>query len=185
LRSCAIVLLLILIFITNPSYGQKFIVDTTKGNEIRFFAEATLNNFEGFTKSVHGYITLNDKNNQFDFIVMLDSLDTGIGLRNKHMRNDLHTKKYPAAEFKGSSLTIDSISVSEFDLKVPGNFTVNGVTKSLVAKGIFYNFGELKKIISNFELKLSDFNIERPSFLFNKLDNLIKLRVILYLTREN
>lgn len=185
MRLCLIFFSVFFAFSTAISYGQKFIIDTTKENEVRFFAEATFNNFEGITKTISGYMILDNKNNRFDFRVTLDSLDTGIGLRNKHMRSDLHTDKYPFAEFKGTTIKIDSIGISKSKLTAPGNFFINGVTKSLVVNGEFYNFGKLKEIESNFNLKLSDFNIGRPSFLFNKLHNIIKLKVIFFLKRVN
>lgn len=174
---------IIFTFGTTILFAQKYIVDTTKENEVRFFAEATFNNFEGITNSVKGYMILDNKNHRFDFRVMLDSLDTGIGLRNEHMRNILHTGKYPFAEFKGTVIRIDSIGTSKFNLEASGDFFVNGVTKNLAVNGKLYNFGALNEIESSFNLKLSDFNIERPSFLFNKLHNLVKLKVIIFLKR--
>jgi polyisoprenoid-binding protein YceI len=156
------------------------IVDRHEENRIEFFAEATLNNFEGITNSVEGFLKLSKKNN-FDFKVDLDSIDTGIGLRNKHLREDLNTGKFPVAEFKGDSVILDSISATEYNIRAVGSFSVNGISRSLTAEGKFYNFGVLKKIESNLELKLSDFNIERPSFLFNKVHDLIKIKIIIYL----
>lgn len=58
---------------------------------------------------------------------------------------------------------------------------MHGVTRYITINGRFYSFGNLKKIESDFNLKLSDFNIDRPSFLFNKLHNEIRIKVILFL----
>lgn len=116
MKLCLIIFSLIATYNVAVSYAQEFRVDSTQENEIRFLAEATFNNFEGVTKSVEGYLILDKKDrtkDKFDFQVKLDSLDTCIGLRNSHMRNDLNTREYPVAEFKGMLLSIDSISISD------------------------------------------------------------------------
>jgi polyisoprenoid-binding protein YceI len=173
---------------TTSIHAQKLVVNKSAGNEIKFFAEATFNNFQGVTKAVDGYVVFNGDSkkdeNVFDLKVALDSINTGIGLRNKHMRGYLNTDKNPYAEFKGDTIIRDSLSVSEYNLEAKGNFTVNGISKEITVPAKFYDFGELKKIKADFELKLSDFNIERPSFLFNKVRDEIKLELIIYLKKQ-
>jgi polyisoprenoid-binding protein YceI len=167
--------------------AQTLVVSKSAGNEIKFSAEATFNNFQGITKAVDGFIILNKNslnNSELDLKVPLDSIDTGIGLRNKHMRGYLNTDNHPYAEFKGTIINKDSVSLSEFNLKANGNFSVNGATKKLTIDGKFYDFGKLKKINTHFEIKLSDYNIEQPSFLFNKVHDDIKLDIIIYFTKQ-
>ncbi|MBN1998224.1 YceI family protein, partial [candidate division KSB1 bacterium] len=86
--------------------AAEFQVDKTQERKVRFISDAPAEDFDGVTEDIDGYALFDEKNpsgeNEFYFQVQLNSLDTGIGLRNRHMRdNYLETKKYPVAEFKG------------------------------------------------------------------------------------
>ena len=70
-----------------------------KGNVI-FISKAPLSEFEGESSNLNGLVDL-DKN-LLDFYLDLNTLDTGIGLRDRHMReNYLETEEFPFAEFTG------------------------------------------------------------------------------------
>lgn len=66
--------------------------------------------------------------------VDLASLDTGIGLRNRHMReNHLHTDEFPEAVFSGSMAwpaEIPSMEPGvEVELEFSGRLELHGVTR--------------------------------------------------------
>lgn len=65
----------------------------TESGNVNFLSKASLNEFNGESDKLNGLIDLSQ--NLLDFYVDLNTLDTGIGLRNKHMRdNYLETEDY-------------------------------------------------------------------------------------------
>lgn len=92
-------------FITPVVRSQVLIVNKGQNNLISFLATSTFGTFEGTTSAIDGFIKWDNSltnYSDFDFKVYLDSLNTGIGLRNTHMRdNYLETIKFPFAQFTG------------------------------------------------------------------------------------
>lgn len=100
----------------------------------------------------------------------LQKLDTGIPLRNKHLReNYLHTDKFPTA-------TMTDIEARDIDGQIKG--TVKGKSPF---KGMLELHGKKKQVTGNYEVKggnlysgdmeidLPDFEVERPSFMGVKI----------------
>jgi len=177
------------LFTITISNAQQLIVDSAQTNLIEFKADATLWNFNGITHYITGFMEYKNSmltiGSKVNFKVDLDSIDTGIGLRNTHMRdNYLRTKKFPFAQFKGIITSIDTVSFDQFKLNLKGEFNIHGVSKPTELSGKFFSYGKLLKVESSFNLKLSDFDIRRPSFLFNTVNNNIKLILEFYL-KEN
>jgi len=184
-----IILSLILFLYGINNYSQVLIIDNSRGNIVRFLADATLGDFEGITNSIEGTLELKDgilsPGANLNLIVHLDSIDTGIGLRNSHMREKyLNTEKYPDAQFIGNIISVDAISKIEFQVMVEGNFKIHGVSKSKRTTGKFFDYGDLYKIEAHFDLKLSDFKVESPSFLINKVDDNLKMSIYFYLIKK-
>ena len=78
-------------------------------NLVRFISQAPIEDFDGVTDRIDGYVLLDGlrfessaggPETEFYLEVELASLDTGIGLRNRHMReNYLEVEEYPYATF--------------------------------------------------------------------------------------
>lgn len=98
-------------------------------------------------------------------VLNLEKLDTGISLRNRHLKEKyLEVDKYPNA-----TLTkIEAIKYAEQmkglseETKFQGLLELHGVKKSIIGK---YKIVDGKKVIATFEIKLSDYGIEIPSFM--------------------
>jgi polyisoprenoid-binding protein YceI len=88
-----------------------------------------------------------------DLVLDLDSLKTGIDLRDQHMRKKyFETDKYPQALLK---------SATGKDGQFTGELTLHGVTKPV--RGTYTLQGE--KLLAKFATKLTDFNIAQPKYL--------------------
>jgi hypothetical protein len=74
---------LFLFFLSLQGFGQEYL--TTKG-QVTFLSKAPLNEFEGKSSSLNGLVNL--ETNLLDFFVDLNTLKTGIGLRDSHMREN-------------------------------------------------------------------------------------------------
>jgi len=144
-----------------------------------FLSEAPLNTFEGVSENLIGLIDL-DKN-LVDFYVDLNTLDTGIGLRDRHMRDDyLETQEYPYAEFTGRFSDDDLENIKKGNsgsYTVEGKFSVHGVERIRETELQLDFIQNMSKV--NFEteldIELTDHKIKIPKLLFYELSNDIKI----------
>lgn len=121
--------------------------------------------FDGKSNGPYGAVHI-DEAVSGELLLDLDLLDTGIGLRNTHMKdNYLETKKFPQGK-----LTIDSIegfklSVPDGKYKFKGRMMLHGVEKPVENAEVI-----IKKIPTGFEVeaqfdtKISHFSIPVPKY---------------------
>lgn len=176
-----------------------FQVNDTKGRDsVSFTSDAPIELIVGHTNKIRGKVTLDDsmdlakKPLEAEFSVDLASIDTGIPLRNEHMRdNFLQTKKYPQAQFKLKSIgqAIQLKPGEKTRISAVGDFTVHGKT---VTKTIPVDVTWLKKckatetkmpgcdllqISADFPVSFKDHDIPRPEIVFQKLADTVIVKV--------
>jgi len=165
---------------------KTFTIYTESFQKITFISKASMESFEGTTNVVSGVIKI-DAENLSDATAMckvdMRTLDTGINLRNTHMReNHLHTKDFPYSQFNLKSITgASSIKAGgPIDFTVKGEFELHGVKKEIEiplhvewvqntqgtpVKGA----AEALHITGEFSVALADYKIPLPQFLFMRL----------------
>lgn len=166
-----------------PAWADRFEIVPGKPNQVRFESRAPLESFEGKTDQVRGHVDVS-----FDSLsamavrveVDLASLDTGIELRNKHMReNHLHTDKFPTAVFLGDTLSGAGVlrpgETGAF--KIRGRLELHGVQKPVEADVELTRAETGLHIKARFVVKLPDFEIPRPKFLLLQLDDMQRISV--------
>ena len=163
-------------------FGNEYHVNKSQKNEVKFISDAPIEDFEGVTDQVDGYLYFEDddltKNCQLYFEVDLNSLDTGIGLRNRHMRdNYLHTDKYPITHYKGKIIKAAKVNDSEYNVTSEGKIFIHGIEKPLAVEAKMTKIENGYNIQCRFNVALSDFNIEIPSLMFYKIDENMDLRM--------
>lgn len=176
IRSVLAVALMVLLSPDAAWSGRYEIVPDVDGTEVVFHSKATMESFEGSTRSVEGWIECDPDSLQngvaWEVRVDLRTLDTGIGLRNRHMReNHLHTDEHPWAIFTGRTTAERSlVAEKKVELDVEGSFGLHGVTavRSVPAWVQLLPGGALE-IRSEFRVSLEDHEIPRPEFLLLKL----------------
>ena len=165
-------------------------------NYATFESEATLETIKGTTTRLSGTIAADPANAaaaSATINVDLSSLDTGIAMRNEHMRGEkfLDTEKFPAATFKTVSVSgAKSIAANQpAELQLTGDFTLHGVTKRITvpARVVVIPESELTKGSRGpgdwihgtvaFALKLTDYGITVPEKLVMKVANEVNVRV--------
>jgi polyisoprenoid-binding protein YceI len=162
--------------------AAEFHVDKKQSNLVKFISDAPMEDFEGTTSKIDGYM-MNDGidklvGSEVYFEVDLNSVSTGIGLRDRHMREDyLHTDKYKLTSFKGKIATANKVSDTEYDFTANGKKFIHGVTKDITIKGNIFKNGNGYKVKANWAIKLPDYNIEVPKFMFLRINEEIKLEV--------
>jgi polyisoprenoid-binding protein YceI len=175
-----LILLVILFILFNRLNSAEYHVDKKEKNLVKFVSETPVEDFDGKTNKIDGYLISDGiekmQGAELYFEVDLNSVDTGIGLRNRHMREDyLHTDKYPLTHFKGNVIESEKISDSEYNLKVSGKMFIHGVTRDITVSGKLYKLSNGFKLKSDFKIKLTDYKIEVPKFMFVRISEEIKL----------
>lgn len=177
-----------------------FIIDDPGGrNTAKFESKAPLEQVIGTTNAVTGVISFdpNDVINtaKGEITVDVSTLKTGIALRDQHMRSKdyLDTDQFPKATLKITNVSSGdrtSINIGEtLPVAAKGILSLRGVEKEIEVTGTVGYFSEVKELASygypgdminvdaSFKIKLSDFNIKRPQFLFLKLSEDITVSV--------
>jgi polyisoprenoid-binding protein YceI len=144
---------------------------TTQG-EAKFISRAPLLEFEGVSNKLQGLLDFDE--NLVDFYIDLETLDTGIELRNKHMRDSyLETASYPFAEFTGTFLRMPDVEAQgPQSVTVTGEFNMHGVSRDITVDGEL-DFSDPNEIqlVASWKVLLSDYDIEIPKAVFYELDN--------------
>ncbi len=123
--------------------------------------------FKAVTKNVKGYVIQNGNSFEAKEIqVGLNDLDSGIDLRTQHMKNYLEIDKFPNATL---------ISAKGKDGIGEGLIQIRGKTKAI--SGTYKVEG--KKIIAEFPLSLSDFEITGISYMKIGVDDKVNVVVSL------
>ena len=142
----------------------------TETGTVEFLSKASLNEFTGESASLNGLVDL--EKNLLDFFVDLNTVKTGIGLRDRHMReNYLETKKYPFAEFTGKIESLPGLTKGQSrDVTAKGKFKIHGVEREITVPGklTMVSDNELK-LEAQFKVLLSDYKIDIPTVVFYEL----------------
>ncbi len=162
--------------------GQ-FLIEAGEENTLVFYSKAPMESFEGKTDRIEGSVNadLADLGSGVEVEVRVDmaSLDTGISLRNRHMReNHLETGEFPEAVFRAQRVlkapTEALVPGGSAEFVLAGSMTLHGVSREIEAP-VKVSCGESGgrihlDISSEFPIVLSDYDIKRPKFLVLKLN---------------
>lgn len=171
-------LLLLIVFTAKPAASQVYVADD---GYVEFVSSAPLLEFKGTSNNLTGMIDLDE--NLVDFYIDLNTLDTGINLRNRHMRESyLETEKYPFAEFTGSMISeFDVENMNAQDVSVQGTFTIHGVEKDMEISGTLRKVNEGLQLDANWTVLLDDHDIRRPRVVFYELadEQIVNISILL------
>ena len=189
-QSALAVLLCASALATAPASWAKtlhFHVSGGSPNAVEFTSDAPVEVIHGKTSQITGDISLDDSfkfdaKHPFSIVLSVDlaSIDTGIDLRNEHMRdNFLETAKYPKAVFKATSIQLkgkpDLSKPQTVKLVSTGEFSLHGVTvKKTVPLTVDYKPAEAGKparirVHGKLSVPLVQHNIKRPEAVLVKL----------------
>jgi len=140
-----------------------------EGGYVEFVSTAPLLEFTGKSNHLAGLINFDE--NKVDFYVDLNTIDTGINLRNRHMRDSyLETEKFPFAEFTGSLVTPYDFEKGEVqEVTVNGIFTIHGVEQERDISGTLEKTAEGMMLKASWVVLLEDHDIRKPRVVFYEL----------------
>jgi polyisoprenoid-binding protein YceI len=102
----------------------------------------------------------------FKITVPLAGLQTGISLRDKHMRDKyLEVGKFPNAELVVAKAEVKLPTGGESKGQAKGTFTLHGVSKPVVVEYTISGKDGAYKITGTFRTNFNDHGIEVPSYL--------------------
>ncbi len=151
--------------------------DPNGRNQATFFSTTPLEDINGTASGISGKVSFNPadfaKTLKGKIIVKVESINTGIELRNHHMKSPawLDAEKYPDITFEILSISdLKQTGDNKLEFKVKGNFTLHGVTKEVIADADAAYLeeseetqkrapGDLFGVRAKFSVKLSDFGI--------------------------
>lgn len=155
-------------------------------------SETTLETFTGRTDKVTGAIQFDPKTRTGGGRIVVDaaSIDTGIDLRNQHLRGEqwLDTDKSPQIVFETTKVQF----VRGDTYRVTGKFTLRGVTKTLTADATVKHLkesdatrkagfkGDVLQVKTAFPVKLSDFGIKISGPATGKVNNQVRIAITVY-----
>ena len=153
-------------------HGVEWQVDKIAGdNQVKFTSKVAGFAFSGVTDKIDGFVYREEAPvfapaNQLHFEVDLASFATGIGKRDRDMRQVLDTDRWPKAVFKGEiagHAAVDS-SVAAHRLLTKGILSLHGVDRAVEVPGTWVMVEEGRgRVQASFILKLADYDIEAPS----------------------
>ncbi len=132
-------------------------------------------------ESAKGTLTVDGKKVDGIFEFALSTLDSGIELRDDHMKNKyLKVSSHPKAVLAIRDLQLATAFSSErpevSETEFNGDLTLHGVTKAVKGK---FKVGDDRKISADFKLKLTDFQIEIPSYMGITVADEVNVRVLI------
>jgi len=163
-------------------------IDKSAKNSVMFTSDAKIESFSGVTDKIDGYAMFQGDELKPDatltgsklyFEVELNGLDTGIGMRNRHMREIyLETDKFPYAQFTGEIIKIDTAANHEFTISIAGKLSIHGKDQPVTAVGLVTpQTDDRLTVQTKFEVKLPDYGIKVPTLMFLKISETIKLEL--------
>ena len=171
-----LVLFVVLGFTSFAFASQTLELKKEKG-EVEFLAKGPLVRVNGEGPGAEGLLKIADGKASGTLTLDLESLETGISLRDDHMKNKyLHVKKHPTAKLELTNVELPK------DLKGKTKFSgimhLHGQKKEVsgTAKLKGVKSGKVK-IAAEMNIKFSDFNIDLPSFKLVSVGEDVKIKI--------
>ena len=159
---------LILFLFIGIAYPQSMQISDS---EIRYHGIHPLHEWTGISTSASGKVSYDQSTNSGSITVSvpLNSFDSRVYARDSNMLTHTEAIDFPLVVFKS-----DNASIKQDSLYVNGQLTFHGITKDIsVVASITRQNGF--QVNGEFSINLSDYNVQRPTLLFIKIDDKIRI----------
>jgi len=176
MRVCLLALALLAI----PASAQTY---ASARGTVSFTSRVPLHTFTGTSQHLNGQLDVAART--LDFYVDLETLETGIGKRDRDMREALETDAFPFAEFTGRlASAFDATASGPQRARVRGEFSLHGVTRQINVAGTLERTRQGLRVRAMWEVRLDDYGIEPPRLLMVKVNQVQAVEIDILLTRS-
>ena len=160
--------LFVLSFIISISFSQN---QDFSLSEIKYFGSHAMHNWSGTSTQAKTSVSYNDSKENGSVIVRvrLDSFDSKLYSRDSNMLYYTDAIEFPEVVFKSTQAKVVNDSIY-----IEGNLTFHGITKK-VKTSAFIKLDEYPSVNGTFDINLSDFDVQRPSLMFIKIKDRIRI----------
>jgi len=139
--------------------------------EIKYYGSHPLHDWIGISKTIIGKIDYNIKEMNANAIIVtpLRSFNSRVPSRDSNMLIYTNAIDHPEVVFESTNFEF-----AEDSVHIYGDLSFNGITKSMKTSALFMQ-GDNIYISGSFFIRLSDYEIIRPSFMFMNIDNSVKI----------
>jgi len=160
--------ILILCFLSSNCFSQQYISNNGK---ITFFSYAPIEDIKAENKKVSAVYDFST--NEIVFQLYISDFNFRKKLMQTHFNeNYLESDKYPKSTFVGKVTEL-----KEGNAKVQGMLSIHGITKEIEVSGTLVKKKDAVSILSEFKIKLDDFNILIPKIVMYKIAEVILVNI--------
>jgi polyisoprenoid-binding protein YceI len=164
---------------------------SVRQSDVRVVCPMTIGgSFEAKTTALSGSVTVSGSGSgalDGSFAVDLRTLDTGIGLRNEHLReNYLEVDKGPGFD----TATLSEIDLKGFNVDAPegkgsftGSLTLHGARKTVTGPVDVRQEGAALRVKASFPVLLSDYGILKPRYLGVGVKDTVHVELVFAVSR--
>ena len=139
--------------------------------EIKYYGSHPLHDWIGVSKIITGKIdySIKKKNTNVIIVTPLRSFNSRVPSRDSNMLIYTNAIDHPKVVFESTNFEFakDSVHIS-------GDLNFNGITKSIKTSALFMQSDSIY-IEGSFFIRLSDYEVIRPSLMFMKVDDSVKI----------
>jgi polyisoprenoid-binding protein YceI len=145
---------------------QRFVLDSAT-SRIGFEADATLGGFRGNARKILGWVEtsqpdFSDARGEID--VAASSFQTGLGMRDRHLRETLESQTHPVVRFVLDSARLARLDSAGADwYRLHGRLTVRNVTREQDLLARISLQGDSIVAAGNLAARFTDFEMKPPS----------------------
>ena len=169
-----LILIIALIFCTSKITCQQLY--TNKGQTI---FDGSKESFEPIKAVNNNSVSLIDMNNgRIAALIYIKDFEFRLGLMQEHFNeNYMYSSKFPKSTFEGviQNFNYDKLENNYTNFIIEGEIEIKGVKKNISTVAIIKKTVEGIDLNTNFNIKLSDYDIKIPRLVFKKIDENVKV----------
>lgn len=157
-------LLLLLIFSSFTKKNSKFIA---RQGQITFFSYTSVENIEAKNNQVLSFLDIDKK--EIAISMLMRTFKFNKDLMYEHFNESyIESDIYPKATFEGKIVDFNPLLITQTKF-IDGKLTIHGVTKDISIKAKITKNQKTYEIAGNFNVVVSDFNINIPPILSSNI----------------
>lgn len=151
----------------------------TRNGQISFHSKTPIENIEAVNNEVTSLVDTGK--GEIVFAVLIKSFHFEKALMEEHFNeNYLESTKFPKASFQGkftNASDINFLKEGSYPAVVEGDLTIHGIKQKQTAAGTITVSKAKITAVSSFQIKLSDYKVEIPSLVADKISETIEIKV--------